>query len=529
MKGKIMDMSQSNKKIRVIGNIESVLQEAIKDLNAESGSLMIVDSRSDELFIKAYYSQIPDKGLTSDIVNKTRIKIGQSISGFVAKTQKPLLINDIKDILSLHPNISKNTNSRKYRTSIVIPVINKNNRTTAVLNINNKLNSQLFSQKDFNFAILLAEYCGAVLKLERKNIELMTVNEIIREINKTNDLNIIFKMIVNKGKELLFCRNVSIMIIENDFLIVKESTNKRIIGQKRKFGVGVSGWVWKTGEPIFIKKLDESKKDTRFQLLNKPGSFIVAPLNLKYETPFALNVALKGAATIGVLNFSDKIDGSSFDDEDLDVVINYANLTAIAIEKVRFFVETKKAYLSTVEALSSAIDINDKDSYEHLRRVVKYSLLIAKSIDLSAIEKENLHFAALLHDIGKIGIAEHILSKSSELTPDEYEKMKKHVEKGVKILANVPFLYNAALIVKHHHERFDGEGYPDRLKGEKIPIGARILTITDSFDAMTSDRIYKSKKTRKEAIKELRRCAGSQFDPKLTKIFLEILEKQGQT
>lgn len=520
-----MDMSQTDKKIRIIGNIESVLQEAIKDLNAESGSLMIVDSKSDELFIKAYYSQIPTKGLTKDIVSKTRIKLGQSISGLVAQNQKPLLINDIKEVLNLYPNISKNTDSKKYRTSIVIPIIDENDKTIAVLNINNKLNSELFSQKDFNFAILLAEYCGAALRLERKNIELMTVNEIIREINKTNDLNVIFKMIVNKGKELLSCKNVSIMIIENNFLIVKESTDSKIIGQKREFGVGVSGWVWKTGEPILIKKVKEDKKDMKFQILNKPGSFIVAPLNLKYETSFALNVALKSTATIGVLNFSDKIDSGSFNEEDLDVIINYANLTAIAIEKIKFFIETKKAYLSTVEALSAAIDAKDRDSYEHLKRVVKYSLLLASTVDLSDTEKEDLHFAALLHDVGKIGIAEHILNKPSELTPEEYKKIKKHVEEGVKILANVPFLDNAALIVKHHHERFDGEGYPDRLKGEKIPVGARILTITDSFDAMISDRIYRHKKTREEAIKELKRCSGGQFDPKLVNVFLEILEK----
>jgi putative nucleotidyltransferase with HDIG domain len=521
-----MKLELYHENIKAIGNIESVLKESIKDLNAESGSLMIVDNKSDELFIKASYSQISTKGLTKDIINKTRIKIGESISGFVAQTKKPLLINDIEEILSLYPDIIKRTDSRKYKTSIVVPIIDENNKTIAVLNINNKLSGGFFSQEDLNFAILLAKYCGASLKLERKNIELKTVNEIIREINRTNDLKILFKMIVHKGKELLSCKNVSIMIVENNVLVVKESTDPSIIGQKREFGVGVSGWVWKTGEPILIKKVEEGKGDTRFQILNKPGSFIVAPLNLKYETPFALNVALKSTATIGVLNFSDKIDGSSFSEEDLDIIINYANLTAIAIEKVRFFLETKKAYLSTVEALSAAIDAKDKYSYDHLRRVVRYSLLLASAIGLSEEEKEDLHFAALLHDVGKIGISEHILNKPDKLTHEEYEKMKKHVEEGVKILSNIAFLDNSALIVKHHHEHFDGSGYPDGLKGEEIPIGARILTITDSFDAMTSDRIYRPRKTKEEAMEELRRCSGTHFDPKLVDAFLKILEKE---
>jgi putative nucleotidyltransferase with HDIG domain len=226
------------------------------------------------------------------------------------------------------------------------------------------------------------------------------------------------------------------------------------------------------------------------------------------------------------LNFSDKRDGGSFDNDDLDIITNYANLTAIAIEKVRYFMENKKAYLATVEALAAAIDAKDKSSYSHIKRVVRYSLLIAETIEMNIKDREDLHFAALLHDVGKIGISEHILNKPGQLTPEEYKKMKLHVDEGVKILANVPFLDNVTLMVKHHHEKFTGGGYPDGLKGEDIPVGARILAITDSFDAMTSERIYKVKKTKEEAIVELKKCSGIQFDPKLVKIFLKILEKQ---
>ena len=144
--------------------------------------------------------------------------------------------------------------------------------------------------------------------------------------------------------------------------------------------------------------------------------------------------------------------------------------------------------------------------------------------NLSAKEKEDLHFAALLHDVGKIGITEVILNKPSRLTDGEYEIMKKHVEEGVKILVNVPFLEEATRMVKYHHEKYDGTGYPDRLKGQEIPIGARILTITDSYDAMISERIYKKNKTVEEAISELKRCSGTQFDPAILDVFLEVLK-----
>ena len=506
-------------------SITEILKQAIKDLHAESGSLMVLDEKSEYLLIKAAHSINPAKELSEDIIARTKIKVGESIAGYVASSKEPLIINDISKLyIKLTGYITKSDPSR-YKTSIVIPILDDNGRTLAVLNINNKVDSQVFTSDDFIFAKLLAEYCGEALLLEKRNLELHTLNQIIHEINQTNDLDIIFKLIVDKGKSLLNCQNVSVMMVENKYLVVKQSTDNKLIGEKRELGIGVSGWVWKTGEPVLIRKIQGNTDDGRFEILNKPGSFIVAPLNLKYETPYALNVALKSTSTIGVLNFSDKENGVSFDEEDLALILNYANLTAIAIEKVKFYIETKKAYLATVEALAAAIDAKDRSSYNHLKRVVKYSLTMADELKLSQKEKEDIHFAALLHDVGKIGIAEVILNKPSKLTDIEYEVMKKHVEEGVKILVNVPFLEDAATIVKHHHEKYDGTGYPSQLKGQEIPVGARILAITDSYDAMISERVYKPNRSSEEAIIELKRCSGTQFDPEILKVFLKILDK----
>ena len=516
------DFAQVKPKHR--SSINEILKQAVTDLRADSGSLMIFDTTSENLIIKAAYSADPSRTLSPEILATTKIKLGESIAGYVASTKEPLIINDITALNLKLTGYIKKTDPSKYKTSIVIPILDSNSRTMAVLNINNKTNGEHFSNDDFNFAKLLGEYCGEALILEKKNMELVTLNEIIHEINQTNDLDVIFKMIVEKGKLLVNCKNVSIMMVESPNLVVRQSTDRKLIGEKRQLGVGVSGWVWKTGEPILIKKIEENTDDRRFEILNKPGSFIVAPLNLKYETPFALNVALKSTSTIGVLNFSDKENGISFDEDDLTLILNYANLTAIAIEKVKFYIETKKAYLSTVEALAAAIDAKDRSSYNHLKRVVRYSLVLAEKLNLSAKEKEDLHFAALLHDVGKIGITEVILNKPSRLTNDEYEIMKKHVEEGVKILVNVPFLEDAAIMVKYHHEKFDGSGYPDKLKGQEIPVGARILAITDSYDAMISERVYKKNKTEEEAVAELIRCSGTHFDPVILEIFLDVLK-----
>lgn len=519
-----------------LGNaIKKVLKKVILDLGAKRASLMVIDEEKKEFYIKASSSIDPKEELSKDIIKGTRVKLGESIAGIVAKTKKPVIINDVEKFLSKYPVILKTTDPKRYKTSIIVPII-ENGKTKAIININDKVGhprsrSIKFVKSDLALAIILAEYCGVALNLERKNIELLAINEIISEINETNDLSKIYKVIVGKGAEILNCEEVSVMIVESedkvDKLVVRESTDKSIIGEKREIGIGVSGWVWKTGEPILIKSVKEGKKDKRFKILNKPGSFIVAPLNLKiYKSPYALNVALKSRDTIGVLNFTNRLTGEVYSEEDLNTIVSYANLCAIAIEKAKFYNQTKEAYIGTVTALAAAIESKDKYTRNHLADVVKYSLLLGEKLGLSGIELEELHVSALLHDIGKIGIEDHILNKPGKLTPSEYERVKLHIEEGDKILKHVPYFDKIRELVRCHHEHYNGGGYPDKLKGESIPLGARILSITDAYDVMTTDRVYRKHLSYKEAVDELKKYAGAQFDPKLVDIFLEIVEKE---
>jgi putative nucleotidyltransferase with HDIG domain len=147
-------------------------------------------------------------------------------------------------------------------------------------------------------------------------------------------------------------------------------------------------------------------------------------------------------------------------------------------------------------------------------------------LGLSEEEKEMIQHAALLHDIGKIGIPEQILNKPGKLTPEEYEIMKRHVTYGVQIIQQVKFLEPMVPIVAGDHERWDGKGYPRGLKEEQIPLGARIVAVVDAYDAMTEDRVYRKAPGQEFAMAELKRCAGTQFDPNIVKVFLDILQKK---
>src|SRR5438105_9569311 len=175
-------------------------------------------------------------------------------------------------------------------------------------------------------------------------------------------------------------------------------------------------------------------------------------------------------------------------------------------------------HLRTIEALALAIEAKDHTTHDHLQRVRVYAIEVAKELGVSSAELEALTAAALLHDIGKLAVPEHIISKPGRLTPEEFEKMKIHPLVGAEILEEVKFPYPVVPIVRAHHEKWDGSGYPFGLAGEEIPVGARILTAVDCLDALASDRQYRRALPLDQAMGQLAADAGTQFDPKIVAI-----------
>ncbi|WP_315117369.1 diguanylate cyclase [uncultured Clostridium sp.] len=179
--------------------------------------------------------------------------------------------------------------------------------------------------------------------------------------------------------------------------------------------------------------------------------------------------------------------------------------------------------VTSIKTLISVINAKDKYTYGHVERVVTYSRLVADKLELDERDKKDLIYGAYMHDIGKINISKEILNKKMPLNDEEWEILKQHPQNGVEIIKPVKSLRNISHLILHHHERYDGKGYPDNLKGNDIPFLARVLTVVDSFDAMTSNRPYNKRKTYEEAIEELRRCSGTQFDPAIAEVFIETI------
>ena len=186
----------------------------------------------------------------------------------------------------------------------------------------------------------------------------------------------------------------------------------------------------------------------------------------------------------------------------------------------------ENAYMGTVEALRLAVDAKDTYTKGHSDRVAYYAKALAKEIGLTEHEQERIYIGGLFHDIGKIGVPDEILKKTGKLTEDEYSEVKNHPLIGYQIISAASIFEDISSIVKHHHERYDGRGYPSKLAKNDIPLYARIVAVADAFDAMTSDRNYRPRLTLKETLNEVQKNCGTQFDPELGLAFVKYIERE---
>lgn len=244
--------------------------------------------------------------------------------------------------------------------------------------------------------------------------------------------------------------------------------------------------------------------------------------------PYAIRILLTGYSDIDAM-----IDGINkcelfqyvskpWDPNELKVIVAKAIETyGLALTKNSLLKQLRELLYTTIRAISDALDEKDTYTHGHSRRVTLYALIIGRSMNLDRATLEKLQLAGLLHDIGKIGTPERILNKPGGLTHEEFNVIKDHPGKGKEILNNIKQLKDISLWLRHHHEKYDGTGYPDGLKGEEIPLPSRILAVADTYDAMTSDRSYRKGLPHDTAVAEIRRCASTQFDPMVVEIFLK--------
>jgi HD-GYP domain-containing protein (c-di-GMP phosphodiesterase class II) len=228
---------------------------------------------------------------------------------------------------------------------------------------------------------------------------------------------------------------------------------------------------------------------------------------------------------IGVLHLDRGPDGASFTESDLHLADSLAAAVALGLDRHELVERHEALFIQTVTALAQAVEMRDEYTGNHTQRVTAYALLLAEEMGLEEIERRRLRVATLLHDIGKIAIDDQILRKPGRLADHEFDRMKTHVLRGSEIIQMIPGLAWALPVVRGHHERWDGCGYPDGLTGAGIPLTARVVAVADAFDAMTSDRPYRPGMPAARAFAELEAGAGTHFDPECVEAFLRVRSK----
>jgi putative nucleotidyltransferase with HDIG domain len=268
---------------------------------------------------------------------------------------------------------------------------------------------------------------------------------------------------------------------------------------EQPLGEGVNGRVARTGEPALV---NDTARDPHFLGTD-------APADSGSELAVAIRV---GGEVWGVLNL-EQLATEAFDADDVVFADLVAAHVGAALDRMRLSTELEGTFMTTLAALSDALEHKDAYTAAHAREVEELAERVGARLGLDGEELRTVRYAALLHDIGKIGIPSEILNKPDRLTDEEFEQIKQHTVIGARMLERIPFFEHVHPLVRSAHERWDGRGYPDALAASEIPLGARIICACDAFHAMTSDRAYRAAMPAVEAIAELRRHAGRQFDP----------------
>lgn len=516
-------LKQVNHSFNTLHDLDKIYMRLVDNiLNIMSGMQTCMLLEVDESNSEFEYKIIKGLNIDSSIEEHKRVPIDSIMASKVYQTGESLILNETakKTSSADNSNVTTINTVPTIDKSFYMPVI-VNGKVIAIIFGKNKLSGEDFTEDDLRLIEGIINETSIAIKnaitwqnLNSKVLELNTLHEIAKNLGTVLDINKLLEMILDHTSKVFGGVKTSSIILydeETELLNVKlykgEKTNRAM--KPIKSGEGIAGKVFQRGEPIIINDMLTSSNDS----VDSGSSSICVPLKVKEKC-------------LGVLSITDKISGEPFDKSDLDMMVTLASQISISLNNAKLYEDLEASYLSAVRALANSIDAKDAYTMGHSERVAKYSVEIGKKMKLNEEELKNLYVGALLHDIGKIGISEAIINKTDKLTNEEYQQIKTHPSRGALIIEPAKFLREKVPLIKYHHERFDGKGYPEGLKGEEIPLMARIICCADSFDAMTSKRAYRDTMPLDYAKNEMTRCSETQFDPNIVKAFLEVLEDE---
>lgn len=346
-------------------------------------------------------------------------------------------------------------------------------------------------------------------KLDKKVKELSKLYAISQALNLVEDKDALFQKLVELATEIAEARKAVLFVLDREGHRLEVKTAVGFVHQDlMALSAPASHFIGKSvleGQPILFDSAQVNGLGGLF-----PGSWLLLPIKLRQEV-------------IGALAVAEKIEGDGFSQEELFLLASLSNKASLTLENIALYESIYDNLLDTLRALVNTIEAKDHYTREHSQRVTQWAVEIAQEMGCSSEEIETLKFAGFLHDIGKIGISDAILGKPDKLTSEELANIKAHPIIGERIIEPLGLMPPEREIIRHHHERWDGKGYPDGLSQGDIPLLARVLTVADAFDAMTSDRPYRTAISFSDSLSELEQASDTQFDRQVVLAFKKVL------
>lgn len=472
--------------------LQTVLIRSIELFGAEVGSLSLLDPGRNELRILSQH------GFGEPLLCTTRVPLGEDAAEWIHREGEPRVGEGPEPL------------------SLCVPLRAKD-RCLGVIKLGARRDGMPYSDHDLRVLGILSGHAASAIdnaqlyaRVRRQVLELEALQQVGQALNSTLDVPETLRQVLDRACELLGARTASVMLLESDGqhlrIRVARGLSEDVIRSTRvRLGERISGRAAQEGTSIRL-----------------PGGLGPQGEDIEPSLCVPLKVADK---VVGVLNVRGRPEAEDFTDEDVDLATRLASISAAALENAELHDELQHLLMDSITALANSIDARDPYTRGHSERVTEYSVMLAERMGFAPDELERLRYAALLHDIGKIRIPDHILNKPGRLDDHEFEEMKRHPVYGVGIMLPVRAFRPLLPFMLHHHERFDGMGYPDRKLGDEIPLPARIICVADCFDAMTSDRPYRKGLPVSVAVEELTRNKGTQFDPTVVDRFLELVQE----
>lgn len=495
--------------------LELILERVRVLFGVDRCAILQVDQRTGRL------NMLKAVGYEPGVSRNFSLQVGEGISGWVASAGMPAFVEDVREDHRYVPGVSG-------AVSEVAAPLRRGDQVVGVLDIESPARLSMASF-DMDLLMVFANLCANALhnaslmrqvkehsdQLEARVRELQVLNHVGKLLGRVLPLKDVLDEILRLASEVFQFKSCAVLLADPANRHVLRMVAARgyprelveNVGIKR--GEGVTGEVYRSGIPRLV---DDVQRVSEYIPGIRGG-----------RCEMACPLVARGKV-LGVLDAEGEEPGC-FDEQDFVLFSTFASQAAVAIRNAQMLERAQTTYYQTISSLANALEARDSYTRGHSERVTTLASELGTRLQLNRRDMDVIQQSGLLHDIGKIGVADGVLNKPSDLSSEERKEIEHHPEFGNTILGQLRFLTEASKAILHHHERFDGTGYPSGLMGGEIPLPARVIAIADAWDAMTSDRPYRDAMGKQEALAEILENTGKQFDPDVVRVFLDMLRE----